>query len=73
MWETSMVLAMRPELVDLDRAARIEDSPLPSQLKGIGAGPQARIAGANAGLGERTFREAVDAMVAIARNLLALP
>lgn len=73
MWETSMVLAMRPELVDLDRAARIEESPLPSQLKGIGAGPQARIAGANAGLGERTFREAVDAMVAIARNLLALP
>ena len=71
MWETSMMMAIRPELVDLPRAARIEASPLPSQLKGIDPGVQARIAAANGDLGERTFREATDLLIARARALLA--
>jgi hypothetical protein len=33
MWETSGVMAMHPEWVDLPRAKRIRESPLPSQLK----------------------------------------
>ncbi len=71
MWETSMMVAIRPGLVDLPRAARIEESPLPSQLKGNDGAVLTRIAAANADLGERTFRAATDRLVAIARDLLA--
>jgi creatinine amidohydrolase len=71
MWETSMMMAIRPELVDLPRAAGIQENALPSQLKVNSPEVLGYIAASNADLGERTFREAADRLVAIARTLLA--
>jgi creatinine amidohydrolase/Fe(II)-dependent formamide hydrolase-like protein len=73
MWETSGVMAMHPEWVDLPRARRIRESPLPSQLKNQ---PQARldcIATANAEFGNRLYNLAAERLAKIAREMLDQP
>ena len=70
MWETSLIMAIRPDRVDLPRAARIEDSPLPSQLKGNAPESMGRLADANAALGEEILARMVEVAVARARELL---
>lgn len=71
MWETSAVVAMRPDCVDLPRAQRIEENPLDSQLK---KQPKARIdciAKANAELGNRILNEAAKRAAKLAQEMLS--
>jgi creatinine amidohydrolase/Fe(II)-dependent formamide hydrolase-like protein len=71
MWETSLVMAIRPDWVDLPRARRIKESPLPSQLKDQ---PQEKldfIATANAELGNRAINLAAERAAKLAREMLS--
>ncbi len=70
LWETSLVMAFRPEWVDLPRAQRIQESPLPSQLKACRPEHLAHIANANAALGERMLQIGAANLAAKARELL---
>ena len=71
MWETSLIMAIRPDRVELPRATRIQDSPLPSQLKGNAPESMARLADANVALGEELLARMVEVAVGKARELLA--
>lgn len=70
MWETSLVLAMHPDLVDLPRARRIPESPLVSQLKNKPQENIDRIASANADLGRRVIELAAQRTAKQAQDLL---
>jgi len=70
MWETSLVMAIRRDWVDLPRAARIPDSPLPSQLKNIPAAKLRAIADANPELGNRQLDLAAQRLATRATELL---
>ncbi len=71
MWETSMIAAVRPDFVDVARAARIMDSPLPSILKAH-ASPEeiAHIADANPEFGERLLNIAAERIAKAAMEML---
>jgi creatinine amidohydrolase/Fe(II)-dependent formamide hydrolase-like protein len=70
MWETSLVMAVRSDWVDVKRAARIKESPLPSQLKNGAPEIIAHIAKANAELGNRLLNTAADRLAKLAREML---
>ena len=70
MRETSMIMAVRADWVDVDRAQRINENPLPSQLKGQSAEKLARIVSANAELGNRMLNIAAERMAMLAREML---
>ena len=70
MWETSLVMALRPDWVDLERVQRIEESPLPSQLKGQPVEKLARIAAANPEFGNRMLDLAAERMAKLAQEML---
>jgi hypothetical protein len=72
MWETSLVMAFRSDWVDLERAQRIEASPLPSQLKGQPAEKIARIAAANSDFGNRMLNLAAEQMAKLAQEMLEM-
>jgi creatinine amidohydrolase/Fe(II)-dependent formamide hydrolase-like protein len=69
-WETSLVMAIRPEWVDLTRLPHLEASPLPSQLRANRPEVYAHIEHANPELGARILQAAVDSAVAKAREML---
>ncbi len=70
MWETSLVMAIAPEKVDLPRARRILDHPRPSQLHANSPEVIEYIQQANAELGERTIQLAVEKVTKKAQELL---
>ena len=70
MWETSGVMAMHPEWVDLPRAKRIRESPLPSQLKNT---PQERldcIATSTIEFGNFLYKVAAERVAKVAQEML---
>lgn len=69
-WETSIVMALHPEWVDLPRAKRIHDHSLPSQLKDQAPERIDHIATANAALGNRELDLAAERAAKLARELL---
>ena len=70
MWETSLVMAVRPDWVDLPRAERIQDGPLASQLQGPWPERRARIATANVEYGQIWLDRAAGLLSDKARELL---
>lgn len=70
-WETSLVMAIRPDWVDLSRLPNLERSPLPSQLRANRSEVYAHIADANPELGQQVLQAAVDSLVAKVRMPLA--
>jgi len=70
MWETALVMAMRPDWVDLPRARRIMQSPLESQLQGPWPHKIERIQGATVEYGERWLAEAGERLARLATDLL---
>jgi len=70
MWETSLVMAMWPDGVDLPRARRIKESPLPSQLKDLPKEKLDCIASANAEMGNRLLNLAAQRMAKLAQEML---
>jgi creatinine amidohydrolase/Fe(II)-dependent formamide hydrolase-like protein len=71
MWETSIVMALNEHWVDLDRVARIKDSPLSHQLKNQSPERLAAIRTANAELGQRMLNLAAERLAEVGRQLLA--
>ena len=69
-WETSLIMALRPDWVDLTRLPYLADSPLPSQLRQNSPEVYAHIADANADLGERVLQAAVETAVTKAGEML---
>ena len=70
LWETSLIMALRPDWVELEDWRRIDESPLPSQLKGGGAANE-KIAEASVEMGEQVLAAGVESLVRHARELLA--
>jgi creatinine amidohydrolase/Fe(II)-dependent formamide hydrolase-like protein len=71
MWESALVMAVRPDWADLERAERVVDAPFASQLQKMSAEGLARIKGATVELGERLLNAAARKAAAHARRLLA--
>lgn len=71
MWETALVMAVRPDWADLSRAERVVDAPFASQLKNMKKEKLARIKDATVDFGERLLKLATENAVAKARALLA--
>lgn len=69
-WETSIVMALHPEWVDLPRAKRIKDHALPSQLKKQSQERMDHIATANAELGNRVLNLAAERAAKLAQDML---
>ena len=70
MWETSLVMAYRPDWVDTERASRIMEGPLPSQLQGPWPEKITRIRDASVEYGDRWLDIAARRLAAQARALL---
>ncbi len=70
MWETSVVMAMHPDWVDLPRARRIRESELPSQLKKQTQERLDCIATANAEFGNRLLNLAAERVAKLAEDML---
>ena len=70
MWETSLVMAVRKEWVDVERAARIKSNPLPSQLKPNSPEAIAHIVKANPELGNRLIDAAAERVAKLADEML---
>jgi len=70
MWETSLVMALRPEWVDLPRAKRIKDYPRPSQLSKQPQKNLDDIANANADFGNRELNLAAERAAKLAHEML---
>lgn len=70
MWETSIVMALRPDWVDLPRARRIKEFPRPSQLQSQTQEKIDHIARSNAELGNRVLDLAAGRAAELARRLL---
>ena len=70
MWETSFMMALNPECVDLPRAKRVKDYPRPSQLSKQPDKNLDDISNANAELGNREFNLAAERAAKIAREML---
>jgi hypothetical protein len=71
MWETSFVMAHRPDWVDVARAERIKENPLPSQLKNGKPETIAHIAHANAAFGEKYLALGAQRLADLAKKMLA--
>lgn len=71
MWETSLMLAIAGDKVDLPRAQQILENPLVSQLQANPPEVIAQIAKATAALGEEFFDQAAQRAAAKAQELLA--
>ena len=71
MWESALVMAVRPDWADLSRAERVVDAPFASQLKKMAPEKLARIKDATVEFGEKLLGVAVERTVARARELLA--
>ena len=69
-WETSMNMALNTEYVDLSRVRDIEDSPIPSQLKGRAEGTLQAIEASSADFGERLIETAACRLAETVRELL---
>jgi len=70
MWETSLVAAMRPDWVDLERASRIKSSLLHSQLQNADPERLEYIRKADPKLGERFINTAAERIAKIAKQML---
>jgi creatinine amidohydrolase len=70
MWETSVVMAIHREWVDLARVGRIKDSPLSHQLKDQSRERLDFIKAANARLGNRFLELTADRLADLARQAL---
>lgn len=70
MWETSLVMAVRTDWVDLERVKRIKQGPLPSQLKDLPQPKLDAIAAANPELGNRLLDLAAQRLADLARKML---
>jgi creatinine amidohydrolase/Fe(II)-dependent formamide hydrolase-like protein len=70
MLETSMVMALHENWVDLPRVDRITDSPISHQLKNLAPAKLEAIKSANANLGERYLRLAAERLSKVAAELL---
>ncbi|GEM_PF-6299065 len=70
MWETSIVMALHSEWVDLPRAQRVKGCALPSQLKNQPQQKLDRIANANAELGDRVLHLAAARTAKLALEML---
>jgi hypothetical protein len=73
MWETSLVMAVRKDWVEVERAARIKSSPLPSQLKPGSDEVIAHIVKANPELGNRLINAAAGRIAKLALEMLNNP
>jgi len=69
-WETSLLMAVRPEWVNLSRLPYLETSPLPSQLRANPPEYYDHIRTANPELGQRILQAAVDSAVEKAQEML---
>jgi len=72
MWESSLVMAVRPDWAELGRAERVTDAPFASQLKNRSPECLERIRDASVEFGEELLVLAVDETVRHVRELLAL-
>ena len=70
MWETSIVMALHEDWVDLSRIDRIQDSPISHQLKDLPPAKLAAIKSANAALGNRYLDLAAQQLARRATDLL---
>jgi creatinine amidohydrolase/Fe(II)-dependent formamide hydrolase-like protein len=73
MWETSIVMALHENWVDLSRVDRIKDSPISHQLKDQTPERIQAIKTANAALGNRFLNLAGERMAKLAADLLKRP
>ena len=71
MWESALVMAIRPDWTDLSRAERVPDAPFASQLQKMPPEALSRIKDATPEFGEKLLEIAVDQAVSRARSLLA--
>lgn len=71
MWETSLMMAIHPDWIDLPRAQRIKDGPLLSQLSKQPQPAIDYIAKANAEYGNRAITLAAQKAAELARGLLS--
>ncbi len=71
MWESALVMAVRPDWADLSRAERVVDAPFASQLQKMSPQGLARIRDASVELGERLLDAGARKAAAHARELLA--
>lgn len=71
MWETSLMMAIHPDWIDLTRAQRIKDGPLVSQLSNQPQPAIDHIAKANAEYGNRAITLAAQKAAELARSLLS--
>jgi creatinine amidohydrolase/Fe(II)-dependent formamide hydrolase-like protein len=69
MWETSMVAAIRPDWVEVKRAKRITECPLPSQLKGAPPDDIAYVAYANPEYGKMLLNVAAECLAKLAKEM----
>jgi len=70
MWETSLVMALQRDWVDVSRAKDIKTNPLPSQLKTCKDDVLAYIAKANPELGNRHLNIAAERLAKLADEML---
>ena len=71
MWETSIVMALNPEWVDLSRTKRVKEYPRPSQLSNQPDKNLDDVANANADLGNRELNLAAERAAQLARGMLS--
>ena len=70
-WETAMNMALEPEHVDLSRVRAIDDSPIPSQLKGRASAHLSAIEASSVEFGELLLSTAASRLAAKVRELMA--
>ena len=70
MWETSIVMALHEQWVDLTRVDRIQESPISHQLKDLPPAKLAAIKSANAAFGNRFLNLAAERVAKRAVELL---
>jgi len=73
MWETSLVMAIHENWVDLSRVDRIKDSPISHQLKRLSPAKLDAIKSANAAFGERYLSQAAERLAKQAVDMLIEP
>ncbi|MEW6357582.1 MAG: creatininase family protein [Planctomycetota bacterium] len=72
MWESALVMAVRPDWADLSRSERVVNAPFASQLKKMKPENLARIKDATVEFGARLLNTAAEKTAARAKKLLAM-
>ena len=70
-WETAMNMALAPGYVDVSRVRSIDDSPIPSQLKGRSSAHLSAIEASSADFGELLLSTGASGLAAKVRELMA--